>query len=77
MNEPITESVHTASKGVPSSFMNNVLFYNQYDFVDPRSMDFVRGRSTNLALSTRGIEALKAAGVLEYVSVIQSWVHIQ
>lgn len=30
-------------------------------------MDFVRGRSTNLALSTRGIEALKAAGVLEYI----------
>ncbi|CAH3024431.1 unnamed protein product [Porites evermanni] len=34
---------------------------------DPRLLKFVRGRSTNLALSTRGIEALKAVGVLDYV----------
>lgn len=37
-------------------------------FPDPRLLKFVRGRSTNLALSTRGIEALKAVGVLDYVS---------
>lgn len=37
-------------------------------FPDPRLLKFVRGRSTNLALSTRGIEALKAIGVLDYVS---------
>lgn len=35
--------------------------------LDPRTMEFVRGRSTNLALSTRGIEALTEAGVLEAV----------
>lgn len=37
-------------------------------FVDPRTVEFVRGRSTNLALSTRGIEPLKIAGALESVS---------
>lgn len=37
-------------------------------FSDPRKVEFVRGRSTNLALSTRGIEPLKAAGALESVS---------
>jgi len=34
---------------------------------DPRTVEFVRGRSTNLALSTRGIEPLKIAGALESV----------
>lgn len=32
-------------------------------------MGFVRGRSTNLALSTRGIVPLREAGVLESVSL--------
>ncbi|XP_078345085.1 kynurenine 3-monooxygenase-like isoform X2 [Oculina patagonica] len=34
---------------------------------DPRGVEFARGRSTNLALSTRGIEPLREAGALESV----------
>ncbi|XP_022794626.1 kynurenine 3-monooxygenase-like [Stylophora pistillata] len=34
---------------------------------DPRLVEFVGGRSTNLGLSTRGIEALKVAGALESI----------
>ena len=33
-------------------------------------MEFVGGRSTNLALSTRGAEALRAVGALESVSYL-------
>lgn len=49
--------------------MNSVLYcyFFSISFPDPRLLKFVRGRSTNLALSTRGIEALKATGVLDYV----------
>ncbi|XP_058940085.2 kynurenine 3-monooxygenase [Pocillopora verrucosa] len=35
---------------------------------DPRLVEFVGGRSTNLALSTRGAEALRAVGALESIS---------
>ena len=46
---------------------NNSCIDEQCFCSDPRSVEFVRGRSTNLALSTRGIEALTEAGVLESV----------
>ena len=52
----------------PGEFSAFIVILFSIFFPDPRSLKFVRGRSTNLALSTRGIEALKAIGVLDYVS---------
>ena len=52
----------------PGEFSTSIVILFSIFFPDPRLLKFVRGRSTNLALSTRGIEALKAVGVLDYVS---------
>ena len=52
----------------PVEFSAFIVILFSTSFPDPRLLKFVRGRSTNLALSTRGIEALKAIGVLDYVS---------
>ena len=52
----------------PGEFSAFIVILFSTSFPDPRLLKFVRGRSTNLALSTRGIEALKAVGVLDYVS---------
>ena len=52
----------------PGEFSAFIVILFSISFPDPRLLKFVRGRSTNLALSTRGIEALKAVGVLDYVS---------
>lgn len=52
----------------PGEFSAFIVILFSTSFPDPRLLKFVRGRSTNLALSTRGIEALKTIGVLDYVS---------
>lgn len=45
-------------------------YFDSLLFLDPRKQEFVQGRSINLALSVRGIEALKGAGAHHPVRII-------
>ena len=41
-------------------FKECIIFYSISTSLDPRTQEFVKGRSVNLALSVRGLNALQA-----------------